>query len=176
MRKFVVLMLVLGMASLASATLQISIDGMPTPDPVDSEITIEPSQHLCLDIYTDAAIPGYASVYAAIAVLPNEGTISGGVPVHGAAGDLYGDAGYVAPLVGPWGGISNTAAVEIPAMTTLYDMIDFHCEGPDDAVIVLYETTDFVTWTPVDQVTIHQPEPMTMALLGLGGLFLRRRK
>ena len=45
--------------------------------------------------------------------------------------------------------------------------------GPTDVVVNLYNSTFAV----VDTITIHQiPEPITFGLLGLGGLFLRRRK
>jgi hypothetical protein len=37
-----------------------------------------------------------------------------------------------------------------------------------------YETIDTVNWTLLDEIQI--PEPMTIALLGLGGLFLLRRR
>jgi hypothetical protein len=62
----------------------------------------------------------------------------------------------------------------------LFDLFTFHCEGPGDVVIQLLGTSTYETWDGgvLSSVTIHQviQEPMTMGLLGLGGLFLRRRK
>jgi hypothetical protein len=57
----------------------------------------------------------------------------------------------------------------------LVDLIDFHCTGqPGDVMLYLAEAAVF---TVFDTQVIHQiPEPITFALLGLGGLFLRRRK
>ena len=61
----------------------------------------------------------------------------------------------------------------------------FHCEGPDDVTISMYAgvggidyiENDIPQGTLLGSVLIHQiPEPMTIALLSLGGLFLRRRK
>jgi len=50
---------------------------------------------------------------------------------------------------------------------------EFHCDGPGIVVITLLDTDGVV----LDTITVSQiPEPMTVALLGLGGLFLRRRK
>jgi hypothetical protein len=44
----------------------------------------------------------------------------------------------------------------------------------DTFVVYFYEDDYTTTW---DSVTVHvTPEPMTIALFGLGGLFLRRRK
>jgi hypothetical protein len=55
--------------------------------------------------------------------------------------------------------------------------IAFHCEGAGDVTLKLYTVNDAYTeLTLVDSVIVHQiPEPITMTLLGLGGLFLRRR-
>jgi hypothetical protein len=61
-----------------------------------------------------------------------------------------------------------------------FDEFLFHCESENGATIVnLYGTQDGgVTWRTLDSVIVHQPipEPMTIVLLGLGGLFLRCRK
>ena len=57
-------------------------------------------------------------------------------------------------------------------------LIDLHCESPDNIVTVeLYDERVDGGYTIVDTLIIHQiPEPMTLALLGIGGLFLKRRK
>ena len=183
MKNFVVLMLVLGVASLASATLQISVGGVQ--EPIDSEITILPSDHLVLDIWTDAAIPAdWGGTTVVMLVDPAAGSLTvTGTSYENVSGDagmgpLNPGAsmwGINPPEDGIWAGMSVTG-LGFAAGTTLYDFIDFHCEAPGETVISLYEY-DYVTAVLVDQVTIHQaPEPMTMALLGLGGLFLRRRK
>jgi hypothetical protein len=56
----------------------------------------------------------------------------------------------------------------------LLDAKDLHCNfGPSDDVVILWDQ-DAVE---LDRILIHQiPEPATIALLGLGGLLLRRRK
>jgi hypothetical protein len=55
------------------------------------------------------------------------------------------------------------------------DAKELHCEGPSwDNVVMLWDGS---TGDLLDTIIIHQvPEPATIALLGLGGLFLRRRK
>ena len=53
----------------------------------------------------------------------------------------------------------------------------FRCIAEGDAVIKLYSTPAGAVLTLQDTVTIHQiPEPMTVALLGLGGLALLRKR
>jgi hypothetical protein len=51
----------------------------------------------------------------------------------------------------------------------------YHCSGRGDVTIYLWDLLDVET--PQDTIIVHQvPEPMTITLLGLGGLLLRRRK
>jgi hypothetical protein len=181
MKKLLALFLILGLASVASATLQISVNG--DKEPVDSEIILlGPSDELILDIWTDSIISaGNGEVVAwELVVAPADGSISGGVSLIPEAGvTIFDDVtGFEAEpgTNGVWGGIAMTGQVpQIDAGATIYDDILFHCNGLGDAVVKLY-VGDFVTWDLVDSVVIHQPEPMTIALLGLGGLFLRRRK
>ena len=191
MRKLLVLMLVLGVASIANATLQISVDG--NPEPIDSEIYITevPSGYLTLDIWTDADIAAMEGFDWALVVDSGKGTIGGGVDVvdnpdfiNEVGGDAPDPGNGVLPddpLAGRWGFMASF--IPIPAGTVLLDDFLFHCEAEGDAVIQLWATVSGVPFGPtsggvmMDQVIIHQiPEPMTMALLGLGGLFLRRRK
>ena len=188
MKKVLALLLVLGLVSSASAALQISVGG--DKEPVDSEISIPVSGHLILDIWTTAAISvGEGETYYALACDTTMGSISGGYAKEPYASDttltltIDDDAvgyGWV-PLPtgenGVYGGVFSTGG-EIPSGAVIFDGIDFHCEKLGDATVKLYEVTS--SWqigTLLDSVVIHQvPEPMTIALLGLGGLFLRRRK
>jgi hypothetical protein len=79
MKKVLVLLLVFGLASVANATLQISVNGVQNP--ADSDITLEPSQEVILDIWTDADLPFFGGGPWALVVDTTEGAISGGAPV-----------------------------------------------------------------------------------------------
>ena len=190
MKKLLALILVLGFASLASAGLQISVNGIQ--EPLESEIVLMPSETVILDIWTDADIAGDAGYYAMIVGIGN-GSITGGDVVVDPANQgvsVYDDAVNVGGIPVPegtngvWGGVTVFPGEPvIPAGSTLIDGILFHCEAPDinpgDTLVQLVEVDGF-TWTVtgvLDEVVIHQiPEPASLALLGLGGLFLRRRK
>lgn len=184
MKKLLILMLVLAMTSMASALLQLSVNG--DMDPTDSEYNVTPSDHLTLDIWTTTAISaGSGEGYYALACTTADGTISGGAAqiiqsdlTLTIADDAVGN-GYV-PLQsgdnGVYGSIFSTGGT-IPANAVIFDEIDFHCESTTDVLVYLIEVTAMWELGQVyDSVLIHQPEPMTIALLGLGGLFLRRRK
>ena len=179
MKKLLVLMLVLCMASMASAALQISVNG--DPEPVDSQITIAPSEELVLDIHGVLAEPAYENWMIVVAAA--EGSINGGVPVAGGLSAIFPYyytnyfLGYAGLDVAGSSAVSGVAA-DLGALDgLLVDGLMFHCEALGDALVTLYTSQDTVDWVAVDSVIIHQiPEPMTMALLGLGGLFLRRRK
>ena len=191
MRKLLILIVVLGVASMANAALQISVND--EQEPVDSEIIIDPvdvpSGILTLDIWTDAIIGAFSSqTIALIATDDTVGTVDGSGYSSPLAFNLVGQVedfpsvNNPAGSTGPFGGYFTAAA--IPLGSTLYDDILFHCEAGGDAVIELWDMTETEVgsdvWnltTLLDSVTVHQiPEPMTMVLLGLGGLLLRRRK
>jgi len=60
-----------------------------------------------------------------------------------------------------------------PLMGQLVSGITFLCEGPGDVTIRLLDSDMNLLSTQ----SVHQiPEPMTIALLGLGAMMLRRRK
>jgi hypothetical protein len=189
MKKLVALMLVFGLASLANAmTLRISVNGDPAPP--DSEIWLQPSETIRLDIYSP---DGYgagsmADTYFALVVDPRYGIITGGVVTAAAPPDsgIYGPSvqtdvpGWIAlPDDGPYGSILNVAGTAVDPGTYIDDFI-FHCEGIlYETVVSLYSSPDFGAsgTTLEDQIIIHNiPEPATMALLSLGGLFLLRRR
>lgn len=167
MKKFLVLILVLGVASAANATLSLSLDGGPAPD----EITIASSDTVTIDVHTDVGVNSLS--YLDIGYI-SEGTYSLSNPRLGpAAGDFPGSfSGYVP---GDYDEFEITSAW-LPASTKQAGdifLVDLHCEGEGDVVVALYDSQGAM----IDFMTIHQvPEPMTIALLGLGGLLLRRRK
>ena len=186
MRKFLILMLVLGMASVACAKLQISAHTYPVPGgetwdpmfPEDSDIWLLPSDYIWLDIWTDVDILPGGGLEGAFALTcdPMNGTITGGVNVSVEPSIYIYAYGY--PVTGIWASLALGGGNPILAGSTIVSDIEFHCESYDDALVELL-------WDPVypasgsnvdDSLIIHQPEPMTIVLLGLGGLLLRRRK
>ena len=179
MRKLLTLMLVLAMASVASAGMFISVNGVV--DPEETSITlVAPSGEAIIDIHGVDHAPGAfylgvkagdpGSLDATNAVIYYQGSSTGvyNESDSSIAGMLNIDMPYV---------FMNLTDVAVPALQLdglLVDDIVFHCDDIGDVLITLY---DGMTGEELDTQVIHQiPEPMTIALLGLGGLFLRRRK
>jgi len=186
MKKLLVLALVLSMATMANAALQLSVGGATDV----TEITIMPSDTISLDIWTDAAI-GYQNLDGYKGIV----CTSLGVVQLDSGVVVYADSGlgleHSAPLSSYTTGLpdgtegmgvnafcmDNTAG--IAAGVTLFDQIIMHCGGPGDTAVLLVSLDENFNYIgTMDTLIVHQivPEPMTLGLLGLGGLFLRRRK
>ena len=162
MKKLLVLMLVLGMTSLASAA--ISLDGPTTLNEGDT-VTIG------LDNLDGKDYVAYINVSpladASFAMSNPQLTLLAG-----------NQSGFLVPY--EWAGGTET---EITLADTVGDTTpgiqftwDLTCLLQNfDVRIELWDAADFSS--PADVLTITQvPEPMTIALLGLGGLFMLRRR
>jgi len=186
MKKLLVVMLVLGMAIMANAAFVISVNG--TDDVPDSEITLQPSETVMLGITLD---PSRWQGSLILGIL-NTSTGSGSMDPLGATINYpedegvssfvqtFDDADAAAALgvLNPMVAISLTDIVDpiVDPHGHIVDNILFHCEGLGDVVIGLFSGGGDDMGTLYDTQVIHQPEPMTVVLLGLGGLMLRRRK
>lgn len=176
MRKLLILMLVLGLTSVANATLYLDWGG----DDTVSETTVATSTTVSISVNSDTVLDwaGYLVIY-----YPDldEGSLSNGAKTA-AAGDMASIAWdeYVSspPAWYDYQGYFLVAAESpepaVPMTTGTWFTADFHCDTEGTLVIVL---EDAGTGNQLDSIIVHQiPEPMTIALLGLGGLLLRRRK
>ena len=163
MKKLLVLTLVLGLASGASAAL--TLVGAPA-EPID----IGESISILVNNSEDGAYSGWLEI-AGQAVADYDGD-----PVFTAAGDP-GDTSKMTPADGYPGWYEFTVASFPPNPTIAAgDHIEVNVMGVSEgtAALNLY-ATDGVTLLDTAQITVI-PEPMTIALLGLGALFLRRRR
>lgn len=165
MKKFLVLLTILAAVSNA-AVLELSVDGIVNGAGVDQAISLNPSDTVMIDVHCTAD-PGYPDYWISIegdGSLTSVGTVISPPGPQGTMSDYYGD--------GSWYYFSASATVVEDLDVGKWWEAEFHCDGPATVVITLYDGSI----NPLDTITITQPEPMTMALLGLGGLFLRRRK
>jgi hypothetical protein len=183
MKKLLVLMLVMGVASTANATYSLVSSAGDTLDPTGAmypNITV-------IGIYNDTAgagqgfmtivtVPGDAASQA-LGGWTGNATINEPPSVAGAGENTY--LGVIDPGTGvgevdAW--LSNMAAVPTldPWGTGILAGYELICRDLGDVTVTLL-ADDFET--VIDTMTIRQiPEPITFGLLGLGGLFLRRRK
>ena len=184
MKKYLVVLLVLAMATYASAgTCWLQVD------PDDAETSYAPSDIITIQLVADADATGYMLD----STRDNVGNLTAQSVSHNASWGAGGPGTVVndGTVLTQWasGTVSGTG-VWIDAGESLWEM-EYHIpDVPDstwitlsaDLVNALYfmyqvDFLDETQDTTIDPVEIHvTPEPMTIALLGLGGLFLRRRK
>ncbi len=189
MKKLLILMLVLGMASSAgAAAFSLRIDGS---DP-GAEHTMLVGNTIDIGIHNDTVgssddtrqLLAYAMILDATvsAVNPrgrwteNENlyippTVSG-APANTYSGimDYTGGPDYAEVWYAELADGIGTHYTQVGLMADF----EYMCTAMGDVTVKLMDGT---TGGWLDSVTIHQvPEPMTILLLGLGGLFLRRRR
>jgi hypothetical protein len=186
MKNVLIVFTVLAMASVANATLSLSFNGRI--DLPDSEITLKPSQTAVIDVHSQNEIAKWTNLVVVQGLASADLTGMSIIPdpdIEELIMDVSADPDFRAFVIG-YGyldpvAIAYSEFVHVSGTPknipdgVLIDGILLHCEGqPGDVIVTLLDGAD---GTRLDQMVIHQiPEPITLSLLGLGGLFLRRRK
>ncbi len=160
-------MMVLGLATAAQATVSLSVNGNPAPD----ELTLTVSSVVTIDVQSDTTTP--YTVYLEMWPENEAGEWYSDITITPEAG------GMASATATSYVGTYMLTAAGVPPTATVpgaHFLVDFHCLAVGDVGITLYASN----WaTVLDSMIIHQtdvPEPITIGLLGLGGLLLRRRK
>jgi hypothetical protein len=167
MKKVLIVFTVLVMASVANAGLFISVNGVVSPP--DSEVFLSVGEIAIIDVHSDGR------TLSAGFILAIEGPATLDIT---AATNAFIPPGYPDSIVELAPGIillDLALAILPPPIPPgkQIDNIKLHCDALGDVVLTITNDTGSVV---LDRQIIHQiPEPMTLSLLGLGGLFLRRR-
>jgi hypothetical protein len=177
MMKKLVCLLILAMASsvFAVGSLRIMVNDQPW-DGTD----VKPSDIITVMVYEDTANPGSFGFGTLIEVSNGDyiadsfylmpGGMMGTLtldPITGGGMVISGNTSYFPGPAYPLPGEELSWQFHVPDYKQPSDMIEITLTG------FYGDQQDMSTWSTALHVI---PEPMTVALLGLGGLFLRRRK
>jgi hypothetical protein len=178
-KKFLIFALVLALCSTASAvSVSLTSGGKSTlvqgvdwtvgqTITVDLVVDTSTKSIYVIDFLVPSAV-GTASVGAWSAAMPNfvsPGTLDG-------SGNIR-DAGATCPTGSP--AAAGTVLYSFSVVLSDTGLISPYMVGTD--YIITGGTTVYASPTGIGQNGLHiVPEPITIALLGLGGLFLRRRR
>jgi hypothetical protein len=165
MRKVLVLFLVLVMSSAANATL-ITVDDME-----GESFEVDPQTTITVVSEDTSSWLGYIIIEEGGA-----GTLENPV-VLDAAGDLGAATPYTEAGWGTGYELSASMSPSGDPAIAVGPQFNFDYVGAvgDTATISLFVDPDYTTPAATVNVTVV-PEPMTILLLGFGGLFLRRRR
>jgi hypothetical protein len=182
MKKVLALFLVLGLATVSSAAIELGIGDLAT-----KEITLVSSEQVILVVGSPEPMLGVNTLVGPTLQSPGAGHLVLGDPV-GSSVNVY-KPPVVSDAPGYWSyfdpassadfgyteivWVQPLAAVAAENGAGIWWDIPFHCDGPGDVIIQVFDEGLNV----LDEIVIHQiPEPMTMSLLALGGLGLIRRR
>jgi hypothetical protein len=176
MKKLWVLMLVLGMTSMASATIT---SLMNVQDDGGGMLSIQiPNLN-----NVDDGLGGYWALIGNSSYPVTGGAIAATIPAIFAppTSSVFGDAsgaGFWSPGIGVWGSFGTTTPVYSTSPAVFADSFVWVDSGTyvgGEVNVYLYAIADdFGSVALINTYLI--PEPITIALLGLGGLFLLRRR
>jgi hypothetical protein len=172
MRRISILVMVLFISTSASAAVIIGVNGVMNP----SEITLAPSDTASISVWTDAVL-NTPTWYVLGIIEGDPGSLDGGGVWPQDPHILIYPPEPEPPILGlsSWIMFSYDGLTPLPP-GMLLDGAVFHCDGPGNVIMRLYET-DFITIMLDDTQMIHQtPEPATIVLLGLGAMLLKRRR
>jgi len=171
MKRLFIFLLSLILVSLApAAVLELSLNGATNGQHVDQATTLALSGTIMIDVTAgDGQKMDWNLGFLGPGSITGMGTLHIPPSPAGEMSDL--STYYTSYSRYLW---YRVAADTNPATAGVWWDAEFHCDGQGLVNIVLFDAA----LNEIDRIVVTQgeiPEPMTVALLGLGGLLLRRR-